>query len=256
MRLAIPHAPRRVRLTQVPGAVGRLVRGVVVGLVLMGGVAAGVGWAGRYFVEEQAFAARAEEVEARVARSHSPPPAEREGAEGTLDVLYTYARMEHAITGVRTFAASAAEMGPGARVMLLVDPRQPDRPREARFARALASRVGWLPWGLAVGALLAAGVLGWELRRLWRAEVEPLRLGALVWLTVEEPLPRTRAEVVFPAHYFRQDVKHDVRARARPGRAPVRNGEKVLAAVVPRQPGWCRVIDEDLARTLGWVGAH
>ncbi|MFP2908384.1 DUF3592 domain-containing protein, partial [Pyxidicoccus sp. 3LFB2] len=49
------------------------------------------------------------------------------------------------------------------------------------------------------------------------------------------------------------DVKHAVRARVRPGRAPVRNGEKVLAAVVPRQPGWARVIDQDLAKELGWV---
>jgi hypothetical protein len=90
-------------------------------------------------------------------------------------------------------------------------------------------------------------------RRLWRAEVEPLRLGALVWLTPQGPLPETRGEVVFPAHYFRQDVKHGVRARVRPGRAPVRNGDKVLAAVVPRQPGWARVIDQDLAKELGWV---
>jgi hypothetical protein len=33
----------------------------------------------------------------------------------------------------------------------------------------------------------------------------------------------------------------------------VRNGSKVLAAVVPREPDWARVIDEDLARTLGWI---
>ncbi|RKH29004.1 DUF3592 domain-containing protein, partial [Corallococcus sp. CA031C] len=30
MQFAIPHAPRRVRLAQVPGAVARLVRGVLV----------------------------------------------------------------------------------------------------------------------------------------------------------------------------------------------------------------------------------
>lgn len=253
MQLAIPHAPRRVRLTQVPGAVWRLARGALLGLGAMAVLGAGAGWAGRFFVEEQAFAARAQEVEAQVARNRVPPPSEREDAEGTLDVLYTFADTQHSVSGVRTFAQSAAALGPGARVRLLVDPRQPDRPREAGFARARAAQVGWLPWGLGLGALVAVGLFAWELRRLWRSEVEPLRLGALVWLTPEGPLPETRAEVVFPAHYFRQDVKHAVRARVRPGRAPVRNGDKVLAAVVPRQPGWCRVIDQDLAKTLGWV---
>jgi hypothetical protein len=33
----------------------------------------------------------------------------------------------------------------------------------------------------------------------------------------------------------------------------VRNGEKVLAAVVPRRPTWVRIIDADLAKTLGWI---
>jgi hypothetical protein len=32
----------------------------------------------------------------------------------------------------------------------------------------------------------------------------------------------------------------------------VRNGEKVLAAVVPTEPTWARVVDEELAKTLGW----
>ncbi|RKG74477.1 DUF3592 domain-containing protein, partial [Corallococcus terminator] len=35
MQFAIPHAPRRVRLAQVPGAVTRLVRGVLVALGVM-----------------------------------------------------------------------------------------------------------------------------------------------------------------------------------------------------------------------------
>ena len=48
------------------------------------------------------------------------------------------------------------------------------------------------------------------------------------------------------------DQKLEVTARGRPGRRPVRNGEKVLAAVVPSEPTWVRVVDEDLARTLGW----
>lgn len=253
MQLAIPHAPRKVRLTQVPGAVGRLVRGVVLGLAAMALFGTGATWAGRFFVEEQGFAARAEEIEGLVVATRLPPPDARDGAEGALEVLYTFHDAEHSVSGVRTYAEYAEGLGHGAKVKLLVDPAVPDRPREAGFARARATRVGLLPWGLGLGALVAVGLFAWETRRLWRAEVEPLRLGALVWLTPDGPLPETRNEVSFPAHYFRQDVKHEVRARVRPGRAPVRNGDRVLAAVVPRQPGWARVIDQDLAKVLGWV---
>ena len=57
----------------------------------------------------------------------------------------------------------------------------------------------------------------------------------------------------FPANYWKQDRKHTVHARLRPGRAPVRNGEKVLAAVLSSLPDQARVIDEELARVLGWV---
>ncbi|WP_426752304.1 DUF3592 domain-containing protein [Myxococcus sp. Y35] len=253
MQLAIPHAPRQVQLKQVPGAVGRLVRGALLGLLAVAVLGAGAGWAGRYFVEEQGFASRASEVEGLVVASRLPPPEDRDGGEGTLEVLYTFDTVEHSVSGVRTFAEYAEGLGRGARVTLLVDPAMPDRPREAGFARSRALRVGLLPWGIGLGVLVAVGLFVWELRRLWRSEVEPLRLGALVWLTPDGPLPESRGEVSFPAHYFRQDVKHEVRARVRPGRAPVRNGEKVLAAVVPRQPGWARVIDQDLAGVLGWL---
>ncbi|MBN8232482.1 DUF3592 domain-containing protein [Corallococcus macrosporus] len=254
MQLAIPHAPRRVRLAQVPGAVARLVRGVVLGLVVIAVLGLGAGYVGRYFVEEQRFTARAELVDALVGASHAPPWNQREDAEGTLDVLYTFAGEEHSVSGVRTDADHAASLGHGARVQLLVDPSQPGRPREATHARARAARVGLLPWGLGLGLLVALAGFAWEVRRLWRREVVPLRLGALVWLTPDDGyLPEGKGEAVFPAHFFRQDVKHPVRARCRPQRAPVRNGGKVLAAVVPGEPGWCRVIDEELARTLGWV---
>ncbi|HEX8439547.1 MAG TPA: DUF3592 domain-containing protein, partial [Archangium sp.] len=91
------------------------------------------------------------------------------------------------------------------------------------------------------------------LRRTLRVELEPLRTGALVWLTPEGPLPESRREVLFPASYWKQDRKHAVRARLRPGRAPVRNGDKVLAAVSSALPDQARVIDEELARALRWV---
>ncbi|MFL5348216.1 MAG: DUF3592 domain-containing protein [Hyalangium sp.] len=253
MQFAIPHAPRRVRFSQVPGAVGRLLRTLALGLLIMAFVGAVAGVVGRFFVKERVFLIRAQEVDGVVSDLRLPPVEKRVDAEATLEVLYNVDGVQHTVNGVRTSAEYAEGLGRGARIKLLVDPAQPDRPREARFVREHSGAINLLPWGLGLGALVAVVLLVRELRRTIRAELEPLRLGALVWLTPDGPLPETRREVVFPASYFRQDVKHSVRARARPGRAPVRNGEKVLAAVVPRQPDWVRVIDEDLARTLGWI---
>lgn len=253
MQFAIPHAPRPVRFSQVPGALGRLLRTVALGLGLMAVLGVGASLVGRFFLQERAFLGRAQTVRGLIAGVRLPPKEERENAEATLEVLYSHQGKQYSVGEVRTTAAYAEGLGHGAEVTLLVDPAQPDRPREAGFARSRAGAVNLLPWALGVGALGALALFIWELRRTLRAEVEPLRLGALVWLTPEGPLPETRKEVVFPATYWRQDVKHTVQARARPGRAPVRNGEKVLAAVVPRQPRWVRVIDEDLARTLGWI---
>jgi hypothetical protein len=253
VQFAIPHAPRRVRFTQVPGAVGRLLRTLALGLLFMAVVGAGAAVAGRFFVKEHGFLTNAQEVQGRVAGTTLPPMEKRADAEATLEVLYTLDGMQHSVSGVRTSAEFAEGLGHGARVTLLVDPSQPDRPREARFVRESEGAINLLPWGLGLGALGAVALFLRELRRTLRAELEPLRLGALVWLTPDGPLPETRREIVFPATYFRQDVKLAVRARARPGRSPVRNGDKVLAAVVPRQPDWVRVIDEDLARTLGWI---
>jgi hypothetical protein len=253
VQFAIPHAPRRVRFTQVPGAVGRLLRTLGLGLLLMAVVGAGASLAGRFFIKERTFFIRARQVEGLVSSHTLPPKDQRTDAEATLEVLYSVEGVQYTVNGVRTSAEYAEGLGHGARVMLLVDPRQPDRPREERFARESSGAVNLLPWGLALGALAGVVLLVRELRRTLRAELEPLRMGALVWLTPEGPLPETRQEIVFPASYYRQDVKLSVRARARPGRAPVRNGSKLLAAVVPREPDWVRVIDEDLARTLGWI---
>ena len=253
MQFAIPHAPRRVRFSQVPGAVGRLVRTLILGLLIMAVVGTGAAIAGRFFVKERAFFSQALEVPGVVASRKLPPPEKRMDGEATLEVLYSVNERQFTASAVRTSAEYAEGLGHGAQVALLVDPAQPDRPREARFAREQSGAVNLVPWGLGVGALGAAFLFLRELRRTIRAELEPLRRGDLVWLTPDGPLPETRREIVFPASYYRKDVKHSVRARARPGRAPVRNGAKVLAAVIPREPDWVRVIDEDLARTLGWI---
>ena len=156
-------------------------------------------------------------------------------------------------SGVVTSAEYAEGLGRGGEVTLLVDPGDPDAPREARYAREQAKVLDLVPVALGLGGLLAAAAVALEVRRTVRADLTPLRSGLLVWLTPDHELPDTRAEVVFPASYYRQDVRYEVKARVRPGRAPVRNGGKVLAAVVPSRPTWVRVIDEDLARALGWV---
>ncbi len=251
MQLAIPRAPRPVRFTQVPGTVGRLLGVLLGGLALMALLGVGARAAGRLFVEERDFLARAQEVEGLVAAVSLPPREQRTGADAALSVLYRFQDVQHTASAVRVAAEVAEGLGPGARVQLLVDPSQPDLPREAGTVRERAGRWNLLPWALGLGALLSVGLFAWVLRRTVRAEVQPLRTGMLVWLTPDGPLPER--EDVFPASYWQQDVKHSVRARLRRGRAPVRNGDKLLAAVLPHHPGLARVVDEELARILGWV---
>jgi hypothetical protein len=253
VKLAIPHAPRKVKWRQVPGAIRRLA--VVAALGLLCAAVAGLGAraAAGKLSAERGFLARAEEVAGVVTVVKLPPGLDREGATATVDVLYHYADLQLSATGVQARAEDVEGLGKGAVISLLVDPKDPDHPREARYARARGRTLDLLPYGAVGGLLVGICLFGLELRRTVRADLEPLRAGALVWLTPDDELPRTRRETVFKASYFREDVKYPVKARARPGRAPVRNGEKVLAAVVPRKPSWVRVIDEDLARILGWM---
>jgi hypothetical protein len=253
MRMAIPHAPRQVRWRQVPGAIRRLVTIGMLGLVCAAAAGAGARFASRRFMRERSFFARAQEVSGLLTATRLPPLNDREGSTATFDVLYQYDKLQLSATGVKAFTEDVEGLGRGAGITLLVDPQDPDHPREARYARAQARRMDLLPFGAAGGLLIGLLLFALELRRTVRSDIEPLRTGALVWLTPDGELPETKQETVFKASYFRDDVKYAVRARARPGRAPVRNGEKVLAAVVPKRPTWVRVIDEDLARVLGWV---
>jgi uncharacterized protein DUF3592 len=252
-RLAIPHAPRKVTLAQVPGAIRRLATVAAVGVAFAAGAGLGARWLSGRLGAERGFLRRAEEVPGLVNQVKLPPKDQREGATARIDVIYSYARRQLSATGVLARAEDAEGWGHGATVTLLVDPQDPDHPREARFARDRARQLDLLPYGVGLGAALALALFGWELRRTFRADLEPLRRGALVWLTPDGPLPETPRETVFKASYYREDVKYPVRARVRPGRAPVRNGDKLLAAVVPKKPTWVRVIDEDLAKTLGWI---
>ncbi len=252
MKLAIPIAPRAVRLHQVPGALLRLAV-VCAGAVVL---ALGLGWGslrvGAWLSKEQGFFDVAQEVDGTLISANLPPPGKRDGQLARLSVLYLFDEREHQASGVATAAEYAEGLGPGARLKLLVDPANADHPREARHARATFGVERFLPVGIGLGVLLAALLIAWELRRALTRELAPLKLGMLVWLTPEGELPETRRETTFAASYWKQDVQYFVKARARPGRAPVRNGEKVLAAVVPSRPTWVRVIDEDLAKTLGW----
>lgn len=252
MQLAIPKAPRQVKLSQVPGAFRRL---AVVSAVALGaaGVLAGVGFkAGSWLGSEGDFFARAVEVPGRVQSVSLPKWEDRGTQPAKLTVLYAFEGRDISASGVLASAERAEGLGLGAPVTLLVDSKDPERPRELEYARSAAGLHRFAGAGVGLGLLLALLLVGLEVRRAVRSELNPLKNGMLVWLTCDDGLPDTRAETTFTAHYFQQDVKYAVRARARPGRAPVKNGQKVLAAVVPSRPTWVRVIDEDLARTLGW----
>jgi hypothetical protein len=252
MQLAIPSAPRPVHLGQVPGALRRVVIVAVSALALSGFAWGLAARAQAGLSAERAFLEAAEEVAGQVGDVTLPPLERRLETPARLRVVYRYGGKELAASGLELDSIEAEKLFQGAKVALLVDPVAPMKPQAAAWVRG---RVGWV-WlgtlGVGVLVLLGAGLVTWELRRAIRREVAPLRLGALVWLTPEGPLPETKDELRFPAHYFRDDVKHAVTATGRPGRRPVRNGEKVLAAVVPAEPTWVRVIDEDLAQTLGW----
>ena len=253
MQFAIPHAPRPVKLSQVPGAIRRLLLVFVLGLAGCAGLGVLASFAGRWFSSERAFLSRATEVEGTVLRVSLPPKDRREGQSASFTAVYAFADLQRSATGIVTRAEFAEGIGPGAKVSLLVDPADPEHPRDAGYARSRGGILWWVPAAVGLGLLIALLAFLFELRRTLRSELEPLRLGALVWLTPDQPLPETRTQISFDASYFRDDVKHEVRARGRPGRSPVRNGDKLLAAVVPAKPNWARLVDEDLARELGWV---
>ena len=253
MRLAIPNAPRTVSLRQVPGALPRLWSVAALGSLLAAAIGFASSRAGSFVSEERAFSADAVEVPARVTQVLLPPFNQRSGGKATLSVIYQWPEgVDRSATGVVTSAEFAEGLGVGANLKLLLSPKDPDRPREGAYERDREGLHWAVPLGVGLGVLLAFGWFGFELKRALQRELAPLRTGMIVWLTPDAELPETKAETTFPASYYRQDVKIAVLARARPGRAPVRNGEKLLAAVVPSQPTWVRVIDEDLAHQLGW----
>jgi hypothetical protein len=249
LRLAIPKVPRAVTYAQIPGAVRRLVIIALAATAFCALLGFGSLRAGRWFSSEREFFAAAEEVTGRVSEIRLPKAGD---GEAKITVLYDFKGLGRSVTGVAMLADDAMEIGPGARVKLLVDPQLPEKPREERWADARSGFTRFLPFGLGVGVLVAVLLVARELRRALRRELAPLKHGMLVWLTPDEDLPRTKGELQFKAHYFQDDKKYEVKARARPGRAPVRNGDKLLAAVVPSQPTWVRVVDEDIAKVLGW----
>ena len=252
MRFAIPSAPRTVAFGQVPGAARRLVVSVAVALGLATGAGLGARAGARFVWGERRFAGRADHVSGLVRAVKRPPP-DASDRTALVDVLYTWDDRQFSATGVTVLAADALLLGPGRKVELWVDPTAPQSPREAHYAQTQLGAVDLLPYGMGAGLLLGVGGVLWQLRRIYRSEVAPLRTGMLVWLTPAHALPQTMKETVFDASYYQKDVQHQVRARGRPGRAPVKKGDQVLAAVVPKHPRWVRVIDEDLARSLGWV---
>lgn len=252
MQLAIPSAPRKASLTQIPGALGRVAVALGLALALVFGLGALGSLGARALAKEKDFFTAAVEVPGTLADVTLPPLEARRGGLAKIRVLYQVNGRSFTASGVAMDALEAEGLGAGATVRLLVDPQRPSAPRERNQAWSGEPFVWLGQGGLGLGAVLGLLLVARELFRAFRRELEPLRTGALVWLTPDVELPRTKGELRFPAHYFRDDVKHAVTARGRPGRAPVKNGGKILAAVVPSEPTWARVIDEDLARTLGW----
>ncbi|MFL5321106.1 MAG: DUF3592 domain-containing protein [Myxococcaceae bacterium] len=255
MQFAIPHAPRKVLFRQVPGAVGRLLGFLLLALVLAGGCVALARRLSLSVSADAARLARSEKIIGTFVEAKLPPKDKREDALGTMTVLYDFQKQRFSASGVATRADVAEGYGPGASVRLYVDPVAPDHPEVALLLSERVARQSLLPYGLWGGAVLGVCTFLFGLWRIVSRELEPLRKGMIVWLTPEGELPQTRREVTFRGHFFKQDVKLTVTARGRPGRAPVRNGDKVLAAVSPRWSGWARLVDEDLARALGWMRA-
>lgn len=248
MQLAIPHAPRPVSLEQVPGAVQRvsIVAGACALGVLLVGALAQVSV--RWVTEEARFLAGAEPVRGTVVRVERP---KSERATWPTSVIYSAGSGQQSAT-IEIDAATAEQLGKGAPVELLVRPEAPGSPREKHTVEAQAGRSSYVLPVLGVAIVAALLVLIREVRRAMRREVEPLRTGLLVWLTPDGELPVAPGPFSFGAHYFRDDVKHPVIARADGRRRPVKNGEKLLAAVAPREPTWVRVVDEEVAARLGW----
>lgn len=253
-RLAIPSAPRRVRLTQVPGAVRRLAGRAVVGAM----VAATVGFGGSAVLartsDRDRFYRRAVAIEGVVFAIRLPPAGQREGGTAAVDVLHQWRGRQESVASLSIPAELAEGLGPGAHLMLLLDPELPSHVEVRAQAEAVKSREALWPWvaGAALAVALALAIS--ELLRTIRSDLQPLRVGALVWLTPSEPLPETHREVLFTGTYRERDAVKTDQARVRPGLHPVRNGEKVLAAVLSTRPKWGRVVDEELAKALGWIG--
>jgi hypothetical protein len=174
-----------------------------------------------------------------------------DGEAALADVLYQVDGRGYSAQGIAV-RVEGRPLGHGARLALSVDPAAPDAPLEARFAAGRAARI-WLRLQLQTGAggLLLLGLLAWTVAVI-RREPRALRSGLLVWATPADP----RTPVRFGrlrGRYFLRDVEFDLRARARRSQGLVRNGEKVLAAVVPGRPRQAWVVDEALAASLGWT---
>jgi hypothetical protein len=245
VKLALPAAPRKVRLGQVPGARVRIGAAVALLLLAAGLFAAAERRALTRARAERAAFARRVAVEGRVLQ------ARLDGEAAVADVLYEVDGRGYSARGIAV-RVEGRPLGHGARLALSVDPAAPDAPLEARFAAREAARIGLPLWGLSgAGGLLLLFLLGWTVA-LIRREPRALRSGLLVWATPADPQAPLRFGRL-RGRYFLRDVEFDLCARARRGRGLVRNGEKVLAAVVPGRPRQAWVVDEALAASLGWT---
>jgi hypothetical protein len=235
-------------LSQVPGALKRF---SVVAALCGAGLLVATGSArllSGVMTEEARFLDGAARVQGTVVRVERPRSEQR---AWPVAVIYRFAELQQSAT-IDVDVSVAEQLGKGASVELVVRSETPGRPRELRTTELRAQQGSFVVPVIGIVGVVAVLLLARELRRALRREIEPLRTGLLVWLTPDQPLPEAPGSFSFAAHYFRDDVKHAVVAQADGRRKPVRNGEKVLAAVAPKEPTWVRVVDEEVAQRLGW----
>ncbi|MDX2010852.1 MAG: DUF3592 domain-containing protein [Myxococcaceae bacterium] len=222
----------------------------LVAAVALAGVAGltALAWAAtRWLTDDARFLREATAVDGAVVLVEP----DRGRARTPVQVIYRFEERQHTAS-VLVESERARGIGKGARLELLVMGAAPDQPREKGTTEAGATSGPMLGAVVAVALIAAVLVVARELRRAMRREVEPLRTGLLVWLTPNAALAEQPGERSFAAHFYRDDRRHDVTARCNGSRRPVRNGDKLLAAVAPREPTWVRVVDEEVAQSLGW----
>ena len=135
MQLAIPSAPRPVKLSQIPGALRRVALVALGALVVTALVWFFAGRASASLSAEREFLAKAEEVSGQVTEVRLPPQDDQLEAPAHLRVIYQLKGKDYAASNVLENKLDAEQLFLVAKVLLLVDPlptsQRPDSLRRA-----------------------------------------------------------------------------------------------------------------------------